>query len=61
MTIPYNTKVMDETGAEDNTLGTITITKYDGKDLEKKELRYDGSEVYVAKAGDVMTITVKEG
>ena len=52
---------MDETGAEDNTLGTITITKYDGKDLEKKELRYDGSEVYVAKAGDVMTITVKEG
>jgi len=58
-TVNYTTKVTDETGAEDDSLGTITITQYDGKDLEKKELRYDGSTAYVAKAGDKILIDVK--
>ncbi|MBR2561704.1 MAG: hypothetical protein IKE31_06090 [Eubacterium sp.] len=58
-TVNYATKVTDETGAEDDSLGTITITQYDGKDLEKKELRYDGSTAYVAKAGDKILIDVK--
>ena len=58
-TVNYTTKVTDETGAEDDSLGTITITQYDGKELEKKELRYDGSTAYVAKAGDKILIDVK--
>lgn len=58
-TVNYSTKVTDENGAEDDSLGTITITRYDGKDLEKKELRYDGSTAYVVKAGDKILIDVR--
>ena len=58
-TVNYSTKVTDESGAEDDSLGTITITRYDGRDLEKKELRYDGSTAYVVKAGDKILINVK--
>ncbi len=58
-TVNYSTKVTDETGAEDDSLGTITITRYDGKDLEKKEPRYDGSTAYVVKAGDKILIDVR--
>lgn len=60
-TVNYTTKVKDATGKEDNSLGTIEITRYDDgfTELASEELQANGKTAYVAKAGDKIRINVR--
>ncbi len=60
-TVNYTSKVKDENGKEDDSLGAIEITKYDNgfTELDSEELQTNGKTAYVAKAGDKIRINVK--